>query len=317
MNLHRRHLSPSQRAAVALDLLPMLELEARQRQLARLKRGDKSPVGPNLDERGRSDAKLSAIMGVSRGYIAEAKALKEQHPALYREVRAGRKSLGEARAALTEASKDALARQIAKEPSPIPTGPFRVLVIDPPWPWEGLRPDDRGRCPYPDMTLDAIRALPVGDLAHEDCIVWLWAPNSFLHQAFHILDHWGFEDKGVLTWVKNSLGLGRWLRGQTEQCLLGVRGEPKLARLRSQGTALFAPKHGHSRKPDEFYSMVESLCPGSKLEMFSRQSRAGWQSWGAEQGLFDTVKNQKTRRAMKWGLRPLNRRAHAGRGLLA
>jgi len=47
MNLHRRHLSPSQRAAVALDLLPMLELEARQRQLARLKRGDKSPVGPN------------------------------------------------------------------------------------------------------------------------------------------------------------------------------------------------------------------------------------------------------------------------------
>jgi N6-adenosine-specific RNA methylase IME4 len=35
-------------------------------------------------------------------------------------------------------------------------------------------------------------------------------------------------------------------------------------------------------KPDEFYALVESLCPGSKLEMFARMVRPGWKAWGHE-----------------------------------
>ena len=35
-------------------------------------------------------------------------------------------------------------------------------------------------------------------------------------------------------------------------------------------------------KPDEFYRLVESLCPGSKLEMFSREKREGWVGHGNE-----------------------------------
>jgi ParB-like chromosome segregation protein Spo0J len=34
LNLHRRHLTSSQRAVIALDVLPMLEAEARERQIA-------------------------------------------------------------------------------------------------------------------------------------------------------------------------------------------------------------------------------------------------------------------------------------------
>jgi N6-adenosine-specific RNA methylase IME4 len=35
------------------------------------------------------------------------------------------------------------------------------------------------------------------------------------------------------------------------------------------------------RKPDEFFALVESLCPGNKLEMFQQEPRENWQGWGA------------------------------------
>ena len=45
---------------------------------------------------------------------------------------------------------------------------------------------------------------------------------------------------------------------------------------------LLAPRREHSRKPDEFFALVEKVFPGSKLEMFSREARPGWAAWGAE-----------------------------------
>jgi hypothetical protein len=30
----------------------------------------------------------------------------------------------------------------------------------------------------------------------------------------------------MLTWAKNRMGNGLWLRGQTEPCILAVRGKP-------------------------------------------------------------------------------------------
>jgi N6-adenosine-specific RNA methylase IME4 len=39
----------------------------------------------------------------------------------------------------------------------------------------------------------------------------------------------------------------------------------------------------HSKKPEEFYDLVESLCPQpKKLEMFARSRREGWEAYGLE-----------------------------------
>ncbi len=38
----------------------------------------------------------------------------------------------------------------------------------------------------------------------------------------------------------------------------------------------------HSEKPEAFYELVESLCPGSKVSLFERKRRAGWVMWGDE-----------------------------------
>ena len=42
------------------------------------------------------------------------------------------------------------------------------------------------------------------------------------------------------------------------------------------------PRAEHSRKPDAFYDLVEQVSPGPYLEMFSRRSRLGWDTWGNE-----------------------------------
>ena len=134
------------------------------------------------------------------------------------------------------------------------------------------------------MSIDAIRALPVASLAHDDAILWLWTTNSHLREAFTVLNAWGFRHKTILTWAKDRIGTGDWLRGQTEHCLLAVRGRPVVT-LTSQSTLLEAPMREHSRKPDEFYALVESLCPapmGGRLELFARQARPGWIAFGSE-----------------------------------
>lgn len=175
------------------------------------------------------------------------------------------------------------AATLCDAPLPAPTGRFHVIVIDPPWRYSNRASDitHRGRNPYPDMDLDAIKALPVGDRAEDHCILWLWTTNAFMREAFACLDAWGFTQKTILTWAKDRMGTGDWLRGQTEHCLLAVRGKP-LVTLTNQTTLLTAPLREHSRKPEEFYAMVERLCPGTKLEMFARERREGWQAWGNE-----------------------------------
>jgi N6-adenosine-specific RNA methylase IME4/ribosomal protein S14 len=182
-----------------------------------------------------------------------------------------------------------IARQaelIRAELPPLPgRGPYRVIVADPPWPYD-LRSEDpskRGVRPYPTMTIEQICAMPVASIAHADSILWLWTTNTFMRHAFLVLDAWGFEAKTILTWAKDRVGTGDWLRGQTEHCLMAIRGKP-VAQLTNQTTPLRAPMRGHSVKPAEFYALVESLCPARRYaDLFSRQRHGDrWDCHGDE-----------------------------------
>ena len=175
---------------------------------------------------------------------------------------------------------------------PLPVGLFSVIVLDPPWPYGTVYNADTRRVasPYPEMGLDELGALRIPSA--DNCILWLWATNAFMHDAYHLLEAWEFESKTILTWFKGELdektqdytvktGIGFWLRGQTEHCILAVKGKPQITH-KAQGTALFAKATTHSTKPDEFYELIESLCPGEKLEMFARKPRKGWMVWGLD-----------------------------------
>lgn len=117
-------------------------------------------------------------------------------------------------------------------------------------------------------------------------MLWIWTTNRHLAEgaAAGILQNWGFRPVTVLTWAKERAGTGVWLRGQTEHAILAVRGKA-IPPSGTESTLLTAPRpSGHSTKPDEFYSLVERLCPGARVELFARKQRPGWTCWGSEVG---------------------------------
>jgi len=161
-------------------------------------------------------------------------------------------------------------------------GKYNVIVVDPPWAY-GTTYDPQGRrcaSPYPEMSIEELKQLEIP--CTEDCVLWLWTTNAFMHDAFHLLEAWDFGPKTILTWVKNAIGLGNWLRGQTEHCILAVKGKP-IIDLTNQATVLFAESKEHSKKPVEFYKLVDSLCYGSKLDFFGREKHEGWEIYGTKE----------------------------------
>jgi N6-adenosine-specific RNA methylase IME4 len=177
------------------------------------------------------------------------------------------------------------AEAIRNEPPPLPNkGPYRVIVADPPWPYEVRQenPSHRATHSYPQMSIKQICALPVDKLAHEDCLLWLWVTNYHMRYGFEVLDAWRFVHRTILTWKKDRMGRGDWLRGQTEHCLMAIRGNP-IVELTSQTTLLSGPVRANSQKPEEFYDLVEKLCPAPRYaELFSRHSRKNWDGHGDE-----------------------------------
>lgn len=162
---------------------------------------------------------------------------------------------------------------------------YSCIVIDPPWGY-GTEYDPNGRRaanPYPEMTLEQIKDIKLPTT--NDCVLWLWTTHKFMRHSFDIIDTWGFRDVSILTWKKDRIGLGSWLRSQSEFCIMCVKGSP-VVNLSNQSTVIEGKLREHSRKPDEFYSMVDSLCVGTKLDYFSREQRNGWDTFGNDESKF-------------------------------
>lgn len=248
------------------------------------------PVKETFPELGRGQVrdKVASAVGLGSGKTYEkankvwqaASAGDETAQKLVEKLDKGQTTINAAyKQVVVNESKQAAIEAIEKAPPA--TGKYRVVVIDPPWKYDARAEDEshRARNPYPSMTVEDIAALEIP--AQDDCVMWLWTTNAFMHDAFHVLEAWGFTPKTILTWEKDRMGTGDWLRGKTEHCVMAVKGKPVI-NLTNQTTALHGPLREHSRKPDEFYSLVEALCPGSKIEMFARSRREGWASHGAE-----------------------------------
>lgn len=269
-------------------------------------------AAPKRVDRGKASEKAADTFGVSARLIEQAKRVEAKAtPEVKRAVERGELKVGAAAELVDLPAKDqrelleklkgnpgsvrALKRQherrqqaeeLAKEPAPPPTkGPFRVLVADFPWPYDARNDDatHRGTTPYAQMSIDegCLMGGSIQELAHDDSVLWFWVTNQHMREAFDLVTAWGFQQKTILTWCKDRMGLGNYLRNQTEHCLLCVRGKPVL-NLTNQTTILHGPVREHSRKPESFYELVEQLTPGSKIELFCREARPGWAAWGAE-----------------------------------
>lgn len=177
----------------------------------------------------------------------------------------------------------------------VPKGAYQILVADPPWRFKTY--SEKGKLKksaerhYSTMDLLEIGRLPVAELAASDCALFLWATAPMLREALWLMEKWDFQYKSNLVWGKTTrhgriaFGTGYRVRGSHEHILLGVRGNPR--NTRGERSLIMAQTREHSRKPDEFYSMVERWMPEARrLDMFSRTNRENWDQWGDETGKF-------------------------------
>jgi N6-adenosine-specific RNA methylase IME4 len=169
---------------------------------------------------------------------------------------------------------------------PLPAGPYRTILADPPWPtMHGRSTYHRGKPQrhYPVMTVEEIAAMPVGDLSAGNAHLWIWGVGRILDAAYHVAAAWGFTPMTLVTWCKTGPpGMGYYVRVNTEHCLLATRGQPMVPDSKPLASWFTAPKRAHSRKPDEFYAIAEQVSPGPRLELFARRAWPGWDSWGSE-----------------------------------
>ena len=130
------------------------------------------------------------------------------------------------------------------------------------------------------MPLEDIKAMPVQEIADENAILWLWTTNAHLRVAFEVVEAWGFRVQDAAYMGEGPHGNWR-MAARPDRTLLCWRYEASP----SFCTRIIAPcwKHArreHSRKPEEFYALVEATCPGGKVELFCRQHRNGWHVYG-------------------------------------
>ncbi len=183
---------------------------------------------------------------------------------------------------------------------------YATILADPPWPYaspravvgNGGRGSAGGRARnmiqvdvtsrYRTMSVEAIKRLPVHDLAAEAAHLYLWTTNAFMVEAHEVARAWGFQPKTILTWVKvrhqdgqPSMKAGYWYRSATEHIVFAVRGKQRLLGP-AVPTAFLLPRLPHSVKPEFFCELIEEQSPGPYLELFARHLRPGWDSWGDE-----------------------------------
>lgn len=313
-NLHRRHLTESQRALVAAAIVDW-ELGINQN---------------TADRANLPTHRAAKALSVSQRAVGSAKRIREHGaPELIEAIRAGKVSIhaGEAISELQHAEQArvireekkaivAKAKEIRLEQQKVKhavrmtiateianrgreTAPgkierlFPIIYADPPWKFETHSEITGGEKSaenhYPTMEFDAICRLfkEIGDPATPDAMLYLWVTTPLKADVItEVLPAWGFRYVSEQIWNKVDIGTGYQVRDQHESLLIAKRGRGFAPLLGQAPPSLYTQKKGkHSAKPAWFAAELERIYPDlPKLELFCRSPRPGWVAWGYEAG---------------------------------
>ena len=171
---------------------------------------------------------------------------------------------------------------------------YKTIVADPPWKYgkwgkasvpnyEGHIPKESD-IPYDTMSVEEIKALNVASLADENCELYLWTTQKYLPDAFEVLKAWGFKYCQTLTWCKKPrAGLGGKFTPTTEFLIYARNGKmSKSKRILTTWFEVKRPHNAHSKKPEFFQDLIETISDAPRLELFARRERENWDVWGNE-----------------------------------
>jgi N6-adenosine-specific RNA methylase IME4 len=202
-----------------------------------------------------------------------------------------------------EQRRRAKKQPIAELYPPLPSRQYQVIYADPPWDYNGKLQFDKtsvakdrldpsrgvfissAQFKYPTLTLPELQAMPILQIADNDCLLFLWSTNPHLAQAMALGHSWGFEYKTVaFVWNKMVHNPGQYTLSNCELCLLFKRGRiPRPRGARNIQQLVNSPRRKHSMKPDVVRQNIEKMFPAqSRIELFARDIAPGWDGWGLE-----------------------------------
>jgi N6-adenosine-specific RNA methylase IME4 len=186
-------------------------------------------------------------------------------------------------------------RAQAERVAPVKTeGKYSVIVIDPPWQMEKIERTERPNqswFDYPTMDEAALAQFDVNGMSDNDCHLFCWTTQKFLPMALRLVEVWGF--KYVLTMVWHKPGGFQPFNLPQYNCEFAIyarKGSPKFVETKAFNTCFAAPRREHSRKPDEFYDLIRRVTDGTRIDVFSREARDGFEQYGNEVKKFEAVK---------------------------
>lgn len=167
---------------------------------------------------------------------------------------------------------------------------YSIIYADPPWSYNDSGCSGAAAAQYQTMSTKDIEKFPIEDIAEKDCVLFMWATYPKIEDALQLIKAWGFTYKSIaFQWIKQNrsgrgwfFGLGRWTRGNTEPCLIAVRGKPRRVSA-SVSQIIEYPLGAHSAKPPIVRDkIIELMGGGAGIELFARSCANGWDCWGNE-----------------------------------
>ncbi len=175
-----------------------------------------------------------------------------------------------------------------------PDKKYQIIYADPAWKYDDeAKSGDRGASQkYDVMSVEEIKALPVQQIADENCWLFLWVTEPLIQEGLDVMKSWGFKYKNFgFVWIKKTtegrdfVGMGHYTRANPEYCLLGTRGKVEV-KDHSVRKLVYSKIREHSRKPDIIRDKILKLCGDlSKIELFARTNIYGWTVVGNDKRL--------------------------------
>ena len=228
----------------------------------------------------------AAASKTNAGAVARGDKLSKERPDLAEAVRLGKIKPAEA---YRQMKRD----EVAGKSRDLPSGTYRVIYADPPWKYNDGQAvkGDYGTgtgavaSHYPSMTMAELKALGIPSIAAENGVLFLWATCPLLEESLELCRAWGFKYKAQFIWDKVKHNMGHYNSVRHEILLICTKGSgtPEHVKL-FDSVQVIERTNEHSRKPEEFRSIIDTLYPsGPRIELFRRGDKPdGWDIWGNE-----------------------------------
>lgn len=301
LNLHRRHLNESQRAMVAAKIANLEKGDNQHTQICGTSQAQAAEQ-LQVSERSVSAAKRTVdrgtpelVQAVERGEVAVSTAAvitelpKEEQAEVIakgeKEILAKAKEIRQAKTDQRRAERIERVQIATHEPTPLEqlNKRYPVIYADPPWQYDFAKDSaDEIEEHYPTMSITEICALPVSDICTNDAVLFLWTTSPKLPEAFKVLDWWGFTYRTCQIWDKEWIGPGYYFRQQHEILIVATKGNLPVPEPSNRFPSVYRERRTeHSKKPQKYYEFIDAMYPElPKIELFSRNTREGWDVWG-------------------------------------